>query len=299
VLSSPVDGVFTYVYTEKLVEWQRPGELIGVYAPHEGMGSRLLQVAPALLPQTYAFRLTADPTLRVWLSFMIQTGLLAATALAYYRAAGVPLGLAVVATWIYVVLALTMSDLARSSWNAVSAQAGMLVALVLFIQIGRGPRRRNAIGLIGFVLFSVILLLSDHLTVGYLAGPPFALAFVAHLLATPCWSERGWKIGALAAAVVAVVVLGIPQWAQALTASVARTVFNDELIAQPQHALNSGVIFRTPDGYAIVHALVIVGVLGELAVGDRRRRTLAAFTGLISAGLVVAGLVDRPAEFRP
>ena len=138
LLSSPFDGVFTYLNMVQTYQWQVPGEPLGGYNPLEGMGSRLMPIVPVLLPHTYAVWLSGDPVTRVWLGYMLLTGMLAVCSLAYYRAVGVPCGLSIAATWLLFVLALTQSDLARSAWDVVYGQAGMLSGLVFFLRAAEG-----------------------------------------------------------------------------------------------------------------------------------------------------------------
>ena len=298
LLSAPFDGVFTYLNMVQTHQWQPPGQPLGGYYPLEGMGSRLMPSVPALLPHTYAVWLVGDPSLRVWLAYLILTGLLALGTLAYFRAAGVSRGVSIAATVLTVVLAATQSDLIRATWEVLYALVGMVVALAIFLQVGRGPLRQRIAWSFAFVGFVVVYLLSEHVFNGFLAGPVLGVALLVHLLAAPSRAERLWKLGTLVGTGVVVLALGIPQWMLLLAASIARATFFDEILAQPQYALSAGLIFRSTDNFAILYVLAIVGTIGELVAGDRRRRTLAAIVALLSVGLAVAGLVWLTTDLR-
>jgi hypothetical protein len=177
-------------------------------------------------------------------------------------------------------------------------QVGLVVALAAFLQVGVGSTRRSAGWALGFGLVVVGFLLSDHVFSGYVAGPVLGFALLATTIAAPTWTERWWKLGALLGAGMVVVALGIPQWMLALTASISRTVFFDELIAQPQHAYTAGVLFRPTDAFTLVGVLAILGIVGDLAWGDRRQRALAAISGLLTLGLVAAGVIWLTTDFK-
>lgn len=295
LLSAPFDGVFTYLNMVQTHQWQPPGAPLGGYYPLEGMGSRLMPSVPALMPHTYVVWLTDDPALRVWLGYLILTGLLALGTLVYFRAAGVARGTAISATWLAVVLAATQSDLIRSAWGVLFALVGMVVALALFLPVGRGTRQQGLVWSLTFVASVVALLLADHVFFGYLACPVLGVALLIHLLAAPAGAERRWKLGALVAAAVVVLALGIPQWMLALAASTARAVFFDEILAQPQYARNAGLIFRSTDSFTVVSILAIVGTVGELMGG---RRAPALIVALLSVGLAGAGLIFLTTDLR-
>ncbi len=141
LLSAPFDGVFTYLNMAQTHRWQPPGQPLGGYYPLEGMGSRLMPSVPALLPHAYAVWLVGDPALRVWLAYLILTGLLALGTLAYFRAAGVSRGASIAATALTVVLAATQSDLIRATREVLCALVGMMAAPAIFLQVGRRRAR--------------------------------------------------------------------------------------------------------------------------------------------------------------
>jgi len=298
LLSAPFDGVFTYLNMVQTHQWQPPGAPLGGYYPLEGMGSRLMPSVPALLPHTYAVWLVGDPALRVWLAYLILTGLLALATLAYLRAAGVSRGASSAATALTVVLAATQSDLIRATWEVLYALVGMLAALAIFLQVGRGRLPWCLAWSVALVAFVVVYVLSEHVFNGFLAGPVLGLALLAHLLAAPSRTERLWKLGTLVGTGVALLALGVPQWMLLLAASISRATFFDEILAQPQYARNAGLIFRSTDSFTILYVLAIVGTIGELVTGDRRRRTLAAIVTLLSVGLAGAGLVWLTTDLR-
>lgn len=298
VLSAPYDGVFTYLNAVQTAQWQPPGQSLGGYYPLEGMGSRLMPSVPLLQPHLVSLWLTPDPSTRVWLTYLILTALLALATLVYFRAAGVSRGIAIAATWLNVVLSATGSDLARATWRALDAQIGMLVALTLFLPVGGGSRRWNVGWALGSGLAVVLFLLADHVFFGYLACPVLGVALLVTTLAAPTRAERLWKLGALAGTALAILALGLPQWMLALAASIARAVFFDEILAQPQYARNAGLIFRSTDSFTIVYALAILGAAFEMVRGDRRRRALAAIPVLLSVGLAPAGLVFLTTDIR-
>lgn len=298
LLSAPFDGVFTYLNMVQTHQWQPPGQPLGGYYPLEGMGSRLMPSVPALLPHTYSVWLIGDPSMRVWLTYLLLTGMLALGTLAYFRAAGVARGTAIAATALTVVLAATQSDLIRATWEVLYALVGMVVALAIFLQVGRGERTQRIAWSFAFVAFVVVFLLSEHVFNGFLAGPVIGVALLVHLIVAPSTAERLWKLGTLVGAGVVVLALGIPQWMLVLVASINRATFFDEILAQPRYARNAGMIYRSTDSFTIVYVLAIVGTVGDLVTGDRRRRVLAAILGLLSVGLAVAGLVWLTTDLR-
>ena len=298
VVSVPYDGVVTYLNVAQRVTWQPAGDPLGAYYPLEGMGTRLLPIVPPLLPHLWVYWLTDDPGLRIWVSYVVLTGMLAVGVLAYYRAAGVPRRVALPATWLALVLALTLSDLTRSTWAAIFSQAGMGVALALFLLIGRAGGARRLAAASAFVVFVAAFVFSDHVFNGYLAGPVLGVALLVHLIAARGWATRLWMLGAMLGAGVVMVLLGIPQWMVGLAAGTSRAVFFDELIGQPQHAHNAGLIYRPTDALTIVYVLAVGGTLGELLVGGRRRRALAVIAALLAVGLAFAGLIWLVTDYK-
>src|SRR5262249_46272690 len=160
-------------------------------------------------------------------------------------------------------LSVTGSDLARATWGVLYAQVGMLAALVLFLPVGGGSRRWNVGWAAGFGLALVLFLLADHVFFGYLACPVLGVALLMTTVAGPTRAERLWKLGALAGTGLAILALGLPQWMLALAATIARAVFFDDILAQPQYARNAGMIFRDTNNLSIVYTLAIVGMVIE------------------------------------
>ncbi len=270
------DGQNLYFLAAKLFVWKSSWAETFSFNPLNGMGSVFWPINPTFIPFLWPFRLSTDPTLRVYLLSVLAATTIFVASIAFFASLRLRPVLAIGAAWIGFALLLLQTVDSMTGTDPLIAIALMYLALAMLVETGRHGEGKNWIWLALFqITFALFVLVHPG---WHIVGLPiFCTAAAAFLVWPDHPDERRFKLTALGLAFATHIVCGSYTSIYWAIKDTARVLLAGKFETYVQGPYLAGHLFRSGPTEILWGILLIVALsAGGFANGTANPRLARA-----------------------